>query len=240
VLNIFDFIMTENNYIPEEVEVEEEEEKEKGKEEESAAKETTGQEAASSVDHPQKSSVNVETKSCKGGVQMSKNAKETPAAGAEGVPLGTKIAIGVGVVGGLVALGATVPIMMGFGAGGIMAGSMAAAWQSAIGNVVAGSTFATLQSMGATGTFVAVQTAGFGTVAAGAAGALASQLVGDTKQTTEAITKSKKKELPTDDGTVMMEHYEAEEQRRGKTNKTTPDGIPFGKIVFPDPARLPH
>jgi len=76
-----------------------------------------------------------------------------------------------------------------------MAGSMAAAWQSAIGNVVAGSTFATLQSMGATGTFVAVQTAGFGTVAAGAAGALASQLVGDTKQTTEAITKSKKKEL---------------------------------------------
>ena len=39
--------------------------------------------------------------------------------------------------------------IVGFGFGGIVAGSCAAAWQSCIGNVVAGSCFAILQGCGA-------------------------------------------------------------------------------------------
>lgn len=38
--------------------------------------------------------------------------------------------------------------MLGFTASGVMAGSLAAAWQSSIGNVTAGSMFAILQSLG--------------------------------------------------------------------------------------------
>lgn len=47
-------------------------------------------------------------------------------------------------------LGAMALPLIGFGAGGVTAGSYAAAWQSLIGNVVARSLFATLQSLGAT------------------------------------------------------------------------------------------
>lgn len=39
---------------------------------------------------------------------------------------------------------------LGFGAGGVVAGSIAAGVQSMIGNVAAGSLFAALQSLGAT------------------------------------------------------------------------------------------
>lgn len=41
--------------------------------------------------------------------------------------------------------------LLGFGASGVVAGSTAAAWQSSLGAVAAGSLFATLQSLGATG-----------------------------------------------------------------------------------------
>lgn len=41
--------------------------------------------------------------------------------------------------------------LVGFTAGGVAMGSLAAACQSTIGNVVAGSAFAALQSIGATG-----------------------------------------------------------------------------------------
>lgn len=58
------------------------------------------------------------------------------------------------VVGGIVAvsgvIGAAIPSLLGFGAT-IAAGSAAAAWQATIGNVIAGSTFAILQSWAATG-----------------------------------------------------------------------------------------
>ena len=40
---------------------------------------------------------------------------------------------------------------VGFGPGGVVAGSLAAAWQSIIGNVAPGSLFALLQSIGASG-----------------------------------------------------------------------------------------
>ncbi|EJD43196.1 hypothetical protein AURDEDRAFT_185646 [Auricularia subglabra TFB-10046 SS5] len=54
---------------------------------------------------------------------------------------------------------------VGFGAGGVAAGSLAALWQSTIGNVAAGSLFAILQSVGAIGVGVGVAL-GAGVVAA--------------------------------------------------------------------------
>jgi hypothetical protein len=46
-----------------------------------------------------------------------------------------------------------IPMFLGFTAGGIVAGSAAAAMQAAIGNVAAGSGFAAMQSFGATSFF---------------------------------------------------------------------------------------
>ena len=80
------------------------------------------------------------------------------------------------VVGGGIALTLTAvaaPIVLpaiGFGTGGVVAGSMAAATQSAIGNVAAGSLFATLQSLGAAGG-LSVAATGAATAAGAAAGA---------------------------------------------------------------------
>ena len=56
---------------------------------------------------------------------------------------------------------------VGFGTAGIVGGSVAAGIQSTIGNVAAGSLFATMQSLGATGSFVYGATAGSATAAAG-------------------------------------------------------------------------
>lgn len=58
--------------------------------------------------------------------------------------------IGGSVAGGGI-LGATALRMIGFRSGGVTAKSFAASWQSKIGSVAAGSLFATLQSLGATG-----------------------------------------------------------------------------------------
>jgi hypothetical protein len=46
-----------------------------------------------------------------------------------------------------------IPIFLGFTGGGIASGSIAAAMQAGMGNVAAGSCFATMQSLGATGFF---------------------------------------------------------------------------------------
>ena len=66
-----------------------------------------------------------------------------------------KIALGA-VVGTAIGVGAVAaaPVVLsaaGFSAGGIVGGSMAATAQAAIGNVGAGTVFATLQSIGASG-----------------------------------------------------------------------------------------
>jgi len=53
-----------------------------------------------------------------------------------------------------------VPMVAGFGSAGIVGGSIAALVQSSIGSVAAGSTFAALQSLGATGVFATGATAG--------------------------------------------------------------------------------
>ena len=65
-------------------------------------------------------------------------------------------------VGGGVAAVAGGLTIAGFAPAGIAAGSLAALWQSSIGNVVAGSLFATLQSAGATGAIATTAYAGAG------------------------------------------------------------------------------
>jgi len=67
----------------------------------------------------------------------------------------------------------TVGGWMGFTSAGVVQGSLAAAAQSSVGNVVAGSTFAAIQSAGATGASVvtaAVSAPSIVTVGAGAYG----------------------------------------------------------------------
>ena len=56
--------------------------------------------------------------------------------------------------GGTIAAVSTVPIIAGFGTAGIIAGTTAAAVQSGIGLVSAGSAFATMTSLGMQGYFV--------------------------------------------------------------------------------------
>ena len=68
-------------------------------------------------------------------------------------------------VGGAALTVASAPILVGFSSSGIAAGSVAAAIQSSIGNVAAGSAFATFQSMGATGVFVTSANAAAATTA---------------------------------------------------------------------------
>jgi len=55
--------------------------------------------------------------------------------------------------GGAIAAAGFIPIAIGFGTAGVVAGSIAAATQSSIGAVAAGSTFATMTSLGMTGVF---------------------------------------------------------------------------------------
>ena len=82
------------------------------------------------------------------------------------------VTIGVGVTALL--LPSITASLAGFGSGGIVVGSKAAAWQSAIGGVVAGSLFAKLQGMGASGLFLSGIWKGAATVAGGAVTAAAS------------------------------------------------------------------
>ena len=64
-----------------------------------------------------------------------------------------KVGIGAAITGGVIAGVALLPITLGFGTSGIVAGSVAAGIQSVIGNVAAGSVFAVCTSLGMTGVF---------------------------------------------------------------------------------------
>ena len=64
-----------------------------------------------------------------------------------------KIGIGLTVAGGVIAGASLLPITLGFRGAGIVAGSVAAGIQAAIGNVTAGSVFAIFISLGMTGVF---------------------------------------------------------------------------------------
>ena len=66
----------------------------------------------------------------------------------------------------------TVPTLLGFGSAGIVAGSVAAATQAAIGNVAAGSLFATMTSLGMTGVLSTLSLTGAGSIVAGIAAAI--------------------------------------------------------------------
>lgn len=66
----------------------------------------------------------------------------------------------------------TLPTLLGFGGAGIVAGSTAAATQAVIGNVAAGSLFATMTSLGMTGVLSALSATGVGSIVSGIAVAL--------------------------------------------------------------------
>jgi ribosomal protein L12E/L44/L45/RPP1/RPP2 len=85
--------------------------------------------------------------------------------------------VGVFVIGSVMTGGALAVTAAGFGSAGIVGGSVAAAVQSSIGNVAAGSLFAALQSAGATGTIAAVGSAGGMAAAGGAATAAGATLL---------------------------------------------------------------
>ncbi len=67
------------------------------------------------------------------------------------------------------------PWAIGFGSGGVMAGSLASAWQASIGNVAAGSLFSILQSAGVVGLAVVPKMAIAGV---GAVGGIIATLIG--------------------------------------------------------------
>ena len=91
-------------------------------------------------------------------------------------------AVGTGVGVGVAAAIPTVILpAIGFGAAGVVGGSAAALAQATIGNVAAGSVFASLQSAGAVGAVSWVTTGvttGLGTAAGAATGAIGSWLRG--------------------------------------------------------------
>ena len=63
---------------------------------------------------------------------------------------------GIAITAGIATGAALIPVALGFGATGIVGGSAAAAIQSGIGNVAAGSLFSICQSLGMTGFFTGV------------------------------------------------------------------------------------
>ncbi len=97
--------------------------------------------------------------------------------------IGDGLIIGGIVVGGLFLL----PMFLGFGVVGIGAGSAAAAIQSTIGNIAAGSWFATFQSLGATSALTTGALTGTGAAAIGG---------GVKLLTEEADEKNKTKNKP--------------------------------------------
>ena len=78
-----------------------------------------------------------------------------------------KVGAAAGAAGAAGAAAAGAASAAGFSSSGIVGGSLAAAWQGAIGNVAAGSAFATLQSAGATGLIATVGVAGAGVAVVG-------------------------------------------------------------------------
>ena len=71
-----------------------------------------------------------------------------------------KIGKGALITGGIITGVALIPITMGFGAAGIVGGSIAAGIQSIIGNVAAGSIFAVCTSLGMSGVFASTAAVG--------------------------------------------------------------------------------
>ena len=83
--------------------------------------------------------------------------------------MSNKITKGLMIFGGIIASIGLIPMGLGFGTLGITAGSIAAGIQSSIGAVTAGSTFASMTSLGMTGVFSSLATVGTGITGIGAA-----------------------------------------------------------------------
>ena len=119
------------------------------------------------------------------------------------------ISKGLMIGGAVVALPCIAASVAGFGVAGVVGGSAAAVWQSAIGNVAAGSLFATLQSLGATGVFVTGSAVG--TSAAGAG--LATKLLRKKEQGHESNNGTPSDcpdELKSNNGTIVCPNCHAE------------------------------
>ena len=97
-----------------------------------------------------------------------------------------KIGIWAAIAGGVITGVALIPITLGFGGAGIVAGSVAAGIQAAIGNVAGGSVFAICTSLGMTGVFASSDAVG----AILGAGGLAAYIKGrfDAKKDAELIS----------------------------------------------------
>ena len=78
------------------------------------------------------------------------------------------ICLGVAITGGAILVGGGLPMLAGFGIIGIKASSIAAGIQAGIGNVVAGSWFAIMTSLGMKGVFAT--TAAVGAIIGGGGG----------------------------------------------------------------------
>ena len=117
---------------------------------------------------------------------------EEPTTNAQSEQWSTGKCIGVGlfVAGTIVSGGALAVTAVGFGASGIVGGSIAAGIQSSIGNVAAGSNFANMQSAAATGTVARMGLAG-GAVAATGAGVVFADAAGKKKRDDDAANETK-------------------------------------------------
>lgn len=137
----------------------------------------------------------------------------------KGIARNLGMAAGIG--GAVVATGGLALTAAGFGASGIVGGSIAAAVQSSIGNVAAGSTFAALQSAGATGTIAAWTSVGTWSAAGGGAAATwfgwktnknasEEKEKNDTKEGNcgDDVPKEDDKEVSKDAAAASYPHYE--------------------------------
>ena len=95
-----------------------------------------------------------------GGFLTSHLGSALAAAGIEVAEIVAIILLVILVLGLIACLTGSVLTAAGFGVTGIVAGSLAAETQAAIGNVVGGSIFATLQAAGASGAIAALTTVG--------------------------------------------------------------------------------
>jgi len=113
-----------------------------------------------------------------------------------------------------------IPMVAGFRPAGIVGGSIAALVQSSIGSVAAGSTFAALQSLGATGVFATGATAG-GTAAG-------------TGYIADWWSKKKKKTSDEDESSQRDRKNTEEEHEEEDEPKSKEMHCPFCGCVFYD------
>lgn len=121
-------------------------------------------------------------------------------------------------------LGCVLLPVLGFTTGGIAAGSAAASWQSSIGLVAAGSLFAVLQSLGATGLGILL----FGGIGAalGALGSVASRLGWCTCDTDGTNEVNKTSDNTTENVQKNGEDQKVSDEPKNQPNASETDTLP--------------